>query len=100
MANAIATAMTATTTTFAAPRLLSDQNSQGTQLGDSATDLVGFYGSTPVAQATPAGNVTTVAAGSTTNVFVNTTFSGGVGTTAYTVGDVVAVLKGMGLLKL
>jgi hypothetical protein len=40
-------------TTSSAPRQLSDGNSNGTQLGKSATDLVGFYGATPVAQ--PAG---------------------------------------------
>lgn len=31
---------------------LSDGGPQGTQLGQSASDLVGFYGKTPVAQAT------------------------------------------------
>lgn len=32
------------------PKQLSDQNSQGTQLGASSTDPIGFYGSTPLAQ--------------------------------------------------
>src|SRR5882672_922132 len=41
---AIATTPTATTVTFSAPRQLSDQNSQGTLIGVSASDLVGFYG--------------------------------------------------------
>ena len=36
--------------TYAAPRELSDQNSQGTQLGNTTSDLVAFYGGTPVAQ--------------------------------------------------
>ena len=36
-----------------AVRQLSDGNSQGTVLGRSSTDLIGFYGvTTPVAQAT------------------------------------------------
>lgn len=83
-----------------APKQLSDQNSQGTVLGASANDLIGFYGINPgVAQATPAGNTHTPAVGSTTAVYVNTTFDGGVGTTAYTVGDLVTILKGLGLLK-
>lgn len=82
-----------------APKQLSDQNSQGTQLGAAATDPIGFFGKTPAAQSTPAGNTHTVAAGSVTSVFVNTTFDGSIGSTAYTVGDIVAALKTLGLLK-
>jgi len=74
-------------------------NTIGTELGQSATDKISFYGATPVEQATPAADVHTVAAGSVTSVFVNTTFDGTTGTTAYTVGDIVAILKKMGLLK-
>ena len=39
-------------TTSAAVRQLSDNNSQGTVLGSSATDLIGFYGATPQARST------------------------------------------------
>lgn len=46
----------------------------------------------------PGGNTHTVAAGATTGVFVNTTFDGSVGTSAYTIGDIVAALKTHGLL--
>jgi ABC-type sulfate transport system permease subunit len=63
-----------------------------------AAEKLGFYGATPVVQATPTNLTATAAAGSTTSVFVNTTFNGGSGT-AYTVGDVVAILKSIGLLK-
>lgn len=78
---------------------LSLQNSQGTLLGNSATDLVGFWGATPIAQpGSPAGNVHTVTAGSTTAVYVNTTFDGTIGSTAYTIGDIVIALKNAGLL--
>lgn len=86
-------------TTSAAVKQLSDANSQGTVLGQSATDLIGFFGATPVAQSTPTGDVHTVAAGATTSVFVNTTFDGTTGSTAYTVGDIVKALKGLGILK-
>lgn len=89
-----------TSTLVPGPRQLSDQNPIGTVMGASATDNIGFYGLTQgVPQATPAGNTHTVAAGSTTTVFTNTTFDGGVGSTAYTVGDLVAILKGLNLLK-
>ncbi len=37
-------------TTSKAPRQLSDQNSQGTSMGASTTDLIGFYGVTAVAK--------------------------------------------------
>lgn len=92
------------TSVSAAPRQLSDGNSQGTQIGgvlnaSGVPELLGFFGATPIAQATPAVNVHTVAAGAVTSVFVNTTFDGTVGTTAYTVGDLVAILKGLGLIK-
>ena len=35
---------------MAAGKQLSDNNGSGTGLGQSATDLIGFYGATPVAQ--------------------------------------------------
>jgi hypothetical protein len=49
------------TSTSSAPRQLSDQNSQGTILGKSTADLIGFYGlTTGVAQPTgPTAIVTT-----------------------------------------
>lgn len=78
---------------------LSKKCPDGTQLGQSASDLVGFWGANPVVQpASPAGNTHTVAAGSVTSVFVNTTFDGSTGTTAYTIGDIVKALKSIGVL--
>jgi hypothetical protein len=87
-------------TTTSAPRQLTDANPIGTQLGQSAADLVGMFGATPVAQFTQPGthSVATTAAGSTTAVFVNTTFTGASGTTNYTVGDIVTALKALGVL--
>lgn len=88
-----------------AAKQLSDGNSQGTVLGQTGTmpsgsaDKIAFFGATPVVQpASPTGNVHTPALGSVTNVFVNTTFDGSIGTTAYTIGDLVIALKNLGLI--
>lgn len=43
-----------------AKKQLSDQNSQGTSLGASTTDLISFYGVTAVAQPNPATTATSV----------------------------------------
>lgn len=89
-----------TATLVPGPRQLSDQNPIGTILGASVTDNIGFFGLTQgVPQQTTATNVHTVAAGSTTAVFTNTTFDGSTGTTAYTIGDLVAILKAYNLIK-
>lgn len=42
----------ATTTASATTRQVSDRNSQGTVLGFNATDLIAFYGATPLSQPT------------------------------------------------
>ena len=65
------------------------------QVEDGGTWIsFGVYG-----QTTTTGNTHTVAAGSTTSVFTNTTFDGSTGSTAYTVGDIVKALKQYGLLN-
>ena len=46
------------------------------------------------------GNTHTTSAGSTTTVFTNTKFDGGIGSTGFTVGDVVTALKKLGVLAL
>lgn len=72
--------------------------STGTILGTATTQKLGFYGTTAIVQPTANGTQATAAAGSTTNVFLNTTMTGGVGSTGYTVGDVVKCLKQSGLI--
>lgn len=90
-----------TSTITAGPRQLSDQNPIGTVMGASPTDLIGFFGiAQGVAQnGTPAGYSTYQTPGSTTGTFINSATTGGVGSTQYTFGDVVAILKTLGLLK-
>jgi hypothetical protein len=85
--------------TSSAPKQLSDGNSQGTVMGQSVNDKIAFYGGTPAAQATPAGYATLQTAGSTTALYVNSATTGGVGSTQFTFGDLVATLKGLGILK-
>jgi hypothetical protein len=92
-------------------RELSDGNGvrggPGTNLGAGPNDLIAFY-RTPEQAATLPGvaqfvqpgthSVATGTAGSTTAAFVNTTFTGAAGTSAYTVGDLVTALKALGLI--
>lgn len=78
--------------------LINGDSTDGTAIAPNAGP-VGFYGATPVTQQTAATNVHTVAAGSTTAAYVNTTWDGSIGSTAYTVGDLVAALKSLGLIK-
>ena len=59
---------------------------------------VGFYGATPVAQQTAHALTTGFTAVTGTPVLSGSTFNGNVGTTAYTIGDIVAALKNYNLL--
>ncbi len=77
--------------------LIDGDSTDGTAIAPNGGPL-SFFGVTAVTQPTAAGNTTTVTAGSTTAVYVNTTFTGGTGSTAYTVGDVVKALKSLGLI--
>lgn len=76
-----------------AVRQLSDGNSQGTQLGQSATDTIGFYGTDPVAR-------TTLVASSSISTAVSSTGAFGFGdaTTASTVAHAIVALKQLGLI--
>ena len=77
--------------------LIDGDSTDGTAIAPNG-GLVSFFGATGSTQPTAAGNTTTSAAGSTTAVYVNTTFTGGSGSTAYTVGDIVKALKALGLI--
>jgi len=67
-------------------------------IGDAATDTFGLYGATPVAQPATTGQTSGFTAGSGTAVLSDSTFTGGTGTKAYTIGDIVKHLKALGIL--
>lgn len=72
-------------------RQLSDANTLGTGLGQSATDLISFYGATPVAQRAAA-----IQANSVVSVSSNITIAASL--TAWIV-EVTATLNALGLWK-
>lgn len=84
--------------TSAAVRQLSDNNSQGTQLGQSATDKIGFYGTTPIAQrAAGSGAAVSTTASTTTSPagYTTTTQANAIVTL---VNELRATLTGMGMM--
>lgn len=58
---------------------------------------LGFYNATPVGQYTPQGVYTSTGGGGT-YVYLDSTFTGGIGSSAYTIGDVFKALKLVGIL--
>lgn len=70
----------------------------GSKIGTATTQKIGFFNATPVVQPAANTDTTTGAAGSSTAVYLNTTFTGAGGTAAYTLGGVVTALKALGLL--
>jgi hypothetical protein len=70
----------------------------GTKIGTATGQKIGFYNATPVAQQAGTGETTGASGGSGTNVHVNATFTGNVGSAAYTISDIVKALKNLGIL--
>lgn len=91
--------MTGNVTATTGTSTFNNLNTTGnTGIGDAATDTVGFYGATKVAQPATTGTTTGFTAGSGTAARADSTFTGNTGTAAYTVGDIVKALKDLGLL--
>lgn len=67
-------------------------------IGDAAADTLGFYGQTVTAQPSSTGQTSGFTAGAGTAVDSAATFTGGTGSKAYTIGDIVKHLKALGLI--
>lgn len=67
------------------------------RMGANANSL-GLFGATPVTQPTAAGTTAGFTANAGTAVKDDSTFTGGTGSTAYTIGDIVKALKALGAI--
>jgi len=72
--------------------------STGTKIGTATGQKIGFFNATPVIQPATTGTTTGTSGGSGNALHANATITGNVGSTAYTVGDIVKALKTLGLL--
>lgn len=70
----------------------------GIKIATSSSQKLGFFGATPVARQSGAGETAGFTAGTGTTVTDASTFTGNVGTTAYRMSDVVKALKNYGFL--
>lgn len=70
----------------------------GSKIGTATTQKIGFWNATPVVQPATTGTATGFTAGAGTAVTDESTFTGGVGSTAYRISDVVLALKQAGVL--
>lgn len=71
---------------------------RGLNIGGATTDLVGFFGVTPIVQPSTTGTTTGFTQGTGTIAMSTSTYTGNTGATAYTVGDIVNALKKLGLM--
>lgn len=77
---------------------VSTDTSTGTKIGTGATQKLGFFNATPVAQQSTTGTVTGYTSVGGSAVLSQSTFTGNSGSTAYTIGDIVLALKTLGFL--
>lgn len=69
----------------------------GTKIGSNSS-LISLYGATPTARYATTGTSAGFTAGGGTTVTHTSTFTGGTGATAYTIGDIVLCLKSLGVM--
>lgn len=72
--------------------------STGTKFGTSTSQKLAFYGATPITRPSQTGTSTGFTANSGTAVNDASTFTGGIGSTAYRISDIIFNLKNIGLL--
>jgi hypothetical protein len=72
--------------------------STGTKIGTATSQKIGFFNATPVVQQSGTGETSEFTAGTGTTARADSTFTGAVGSTAYTISDIVKALKNLGLL--
>lgn len=70
----------------------------GSRIGSTTGEKIGFWGATPIVQPSSTGQLVGFTAGGGTTATDESTYTGGVGSTAYTVGDIVRHLKNIGLI--
>jgi hypothetical protein len=70
----------------------------GTKIGTATDQKIAFYGITPVIQQSSTGEEVGFTANGGTNTKSGSTHTGNVGSTAYTVSDIVKHLKNLGLI--
>lgn len=73
---------------------------RGMILGALAANPIGFFGATPVVQPTTTGTTAGFTQGTGTIAMSVSTYTGNIGTTAYTIGDIVNALKKLGLMAM
>lgn len=74
------------------------QTTTGTKIGTATTQKLGFWNATPVVQPATTGTATGFTAGAGTAVNDASTFTGGTGSAAYRISDIVLALKQIGAL--
>jgi predicted phage tail protein len=70
----------------------------GMKIATASNQLLGFFGATPVVRQTGNHSTGTFSQQTGTAVLAGSRFTGTVGTTSYTVGDIVDALKQLGLI--
>lgn len=70
----------------------------GIDIGSANTDKVGLYGVTPVVQPATTGTVAGFTQGTGTIAMSSSTYTGNIGSSAFTVGDIVNALKKIGIM--
>jgi hypothetical protein len=91
-------AISSTTLTVTDAINLAVGSTSGTKIGTATSQKLGFFNATPVVQPSGTGTSTGFTAGSGTAVQDVSTFTGGTGSTAYRISDIVLALKNLGLL--